>query len=756
VLRGRVNFSQAAREVVRRGRVAVSRRRERAMLDAFASQPAQLRPDFQSLSAGDLLKHFRERSAPSFFSGFESAEATAAQQRSLFPDETERQIEAAHLLTNEHRWPLLGFGDKEFGRHPPHAGSPRVSPAQIDWHRDPLSGRIWPLDYHADIPLWHNDGSDIRVLWEFNRLGHLITLGRAYALTNDEDFAVEFFAQAESWREQNPVGRGANWACAMEVSLRAMNLLAAFSLFRNSPSLNEARLQMLLRMFDQHGAHIRRNLEFSYVATSNHYLSDVVGLLWLGIMLPELAQAAGWREWALREMLREMDKQILPDGADYEGSTAYHCFVLELLLYSFVLCRANQIRIEDKYWRKLAAMFVYLRGVLRPDGFLPLIGDTDGGQVLPIVSRAANDRGYLLAVGAAFLKEVRFKTSQSAAPPELLWLLGADGLRDYEQLTSLTQANSGTASAASLPSHAFPDAGTYVLRHEDLFLLFNANGARSNRPASHLHNDVLSFEVFAGGRAFIVDPGTYVYTADLRERHRFRSTCYHSTIEIDDQEQRTIQPDYPFVSGDEATARVVLWESTADYDRVVAEHSGYERLAQPATHERAITFNKTDRWWLIEDEIAGKGEHKVAARFHFDAGLEVKPFNRNGVSACDPASGACLLVCALDLDLPAEVQTQFISTQYGSKLESLSACWTTTTSALGKFRKLRWAIIPVRGGEDAQERLGVVQSPKSKVRGPKPNVRLPTKIVSRLSVFSLAVSVIVSANCFDFELTSDI
>lgn len=703
MLRGRVSLSQAAREVIRRGRAVVSRRRERAVLDALASQLAQLRSEFQSLSSGELVKHFRERSAPSFFPGFEFAATTAAQQRALFPDETERALETAHLLTKEHRWPLLGFGDKEFG-HP------------IDWHRDPLSGRIWPLNYHADVPLWHNDGSDIRVLWELNRLGHLVTLGRAYALTNDEDFAAEFFAQVESWREQNPVGRGANWACAMEVALRAMNLLAAFSLFRNSPSLNEARLQMLLGMFDQHGAHIRRNLEFSDVATSNHYLSDVAGLLWLGIMLPELAQAAVWREWALREMLREMDKQILPDGADYEGSTGYHCFVLELLLYSFVLCRANEIKIADKYWRKLETMLGYLRGILRPDGFVPLVGDTDGGQVLPIVSRRANDRGYLLALGAAFLKDVLFKTSPSAAPPELLWLLGADGLRDYEQLARSTPAGSADILSAASQSQAFPDAGTYVMRHEDLFLLFNADGTKTRRPTSHRQNDMLSFEVFACGRAFILDPGTFVYTADLSERHLFRSTGYHSTIAIDDEEQRPIQAGSPFVIGDEATARVTLWESTPSHDRVVAEHSGYERLVQPATHRRAITFNKADRWWLIEDEIAGKGEHKIAARFHFDAGLEVKLFDQNSVIACDAASGACLLVCALDLNPPAEVQTQFTSMQYGSKLESSSVCWTTRTGVHDRFRKLRWAVIPVCGGEDVQERLGIVQSPRSKVQ----------------------------------------
>ncbi|MGH9928973.1 MAG: alginate lyase family protein [Pyrinomonadaceae bacterium] len=683
VLGGRISFGRAAREAFRRGRVAVQSRRERAMLDDLASQPARLRPEFQELSASDLLTHFRERSTPSFLPGFQQADSTASRQRDLFPDETERLIKSARTVTKDHRWPLLGFGAKEFG-------------VQIDWHRDPLSGRTWPLDYHADIPLWHDDGSDIRVLWELSRLGHLITLGRGYALTKEADFAAEFFAQVESWREQNPVGRGANWSCAMEVALRAMNLLAAFSLFRSAPELNEARLAMLLTMFDQHGAHIRRNLEFSHVATSNHYLSNLAGLLFISIMLPELARAEEWRTWAFRELLQEMDKQILPDGADYEGSTAYHAFVVQLYLYSFILCRTNGIEIPDKCWRRLHSMLAYLSAILRPGGATPLIADTDGGQVLPIVARDATDQAYLLAIGAAVFKDAQFKLAQGEAPPELLWILGKAGMQDYEELAN---------HQPEFYSQAFPNAGTYVLRYEDLFLVFNANGSQNNRPHSHQHNDVLSVEISAGSRAFVVDPGTYVYTADLHERQLFRSTAYHSTVQIDDREQQTIREEAPFVSGGEATARVLAWESTADRDRVVAEHSGYERLAEPVIHRRAITFDKTNRWWLVEDELIGRGEHKVATRFHFDAGLEISLVADNSVIADDQQSGAGLFVRPLDLDHPAELEPQSTSRHYGARSPSVSACWTTTMKVPCK---LRWAIVPVRLGEDQNERLRVV------------------------------------------------
>src|SRR6266498_2879644 len=178
---GRITFARAMREAFRRGRASVNHRRERAMLDELASQPARLRPEFQSLSASDLLKHFRDRTTPQFFPGFELAENTAHQERNLLRNETQRLIDSAWLITREHRWPLLGFGEQEFGQ-------------PINWQRDPLSERVWPLDYHGDIPLWHNDGSDIRVLWELNRLGHLITLGHAYALTKEHEFARRLLA----------------------------------------------------------------------------------------------------------------------------------------------------------------------------------------------------------------------------------------------------------------------------------------------------------------------------------------------------------------------------------------------------------------------------------------------------------------------------------------------------------------------------------------------------------------------------------
>jgi hypothetical protein len=434
---------------------------------------------------------------------------------------------------------------------------------------------------------------------------------------------------------------------------------------------------------DQHGTYIRNNLEFSYIATSNHYFTDVIGLLWLGIMLPELRDAQEWRQFGLSEMLREMDTQVLADGADFESSTGYHRYVLELLLYSFLLCRLNNIDLADRYWQKLRLMLEYVRGYLRPDGLAPLIGDSDSGQVLPMRRRAANDHAYLLSLGALAFNDSSLKLKDEPSE-ELAWLFGESGLSQFESLTT-------TESAASI---SFPDAGVHILRHEDLYLSFNTSHAGIDGRGSHGHNDALSIEVSACGRNFIVDPGTFVYTGDLASRHKFRSTAYHSTVEVDGEEQNTTNVNMPFVIGDEAKPQVLLWETGREFDKVSAEHYGYKKLLNPWTHRRSITLNKADRCWLIDDEFIGQGEHEFLLRFHLNAGLDVTP-SEGSVMARDPASGASLVIHSLILEAMPELQRQWTSYDYGHKIESTTACW----KVLDRPSRISWLIVPVCAGE---------------------------------------------------------
>ena len=677
--RGGVSLSAVIRETARHGRAALQEQYER-FTAAKPEASLRLTPEFSVLSAEELRAHFRERKLPKFFGGFALPKEDLAQlQREHFAAETDQVIKAARDIVEEHRWPLLGFGAIDFG-------------GEIDWLREPISGVRWPAEHHSKIEFIRGDGSDIRVLWELNRLGHLLTLGRAFALTGDEDLAGEFFGQLESWQAQNRFGFGPNWTCAMEVSLRAINLIAAMQMFLPGRCFTGERLANLLALLAPHGEYIRRHLEFYYLATSNHYLCDVAGLFWLGLMLPELQAASEWRAFGLQELLNEMDKQVLPDGADYEAATGYHRLKCEIFLYSFVLCRLNEIDVSESYWSKLRAMIDYERACGRPDGRWPLIGDADSSRMLPLVAHEADDHEYLLALGAAVFGEAHFKNSKASETSELLWILGEQGLRDYEALLVSDPPQ----------SQAFPDVGTYVLRDRDLYLLFNASGNGMRGRGSHSHNDALAIEVSACGAAFIIDPGSYVYTANLQERHRFRSTAYHSTVQVDEQEQNTTEESEPFVIGDEAHPRVLRCEFSDDVDVIGAEHNGYA----PVTHQRVVHFDKRKRFWKVIDLLHGAGEHNF--RFTFVLAPQAEPSLRADgvVQLRDKISGAQLFLALLDRDERPEFVPQWASRDYGARTETVAAVWSVQAQSP---LVVRWALVPVCKNDHQATQLELIE-----------------------------------------------
>ncbi len=680
IFRGDIPLSALFRETLRRSRLAQHRRTEREQVGAIGDALPRLAPAFAAASGAELLSHFRDRKER-VFAIDRSDDPSIELHKSLFPYETTVLLASAERIVSSNRWELAGFGTLEFT-------SPNL------WRTDPLDRKDWGLEYHADVVVFNDNGADIRVLWELNRFGHVIPLALAYALTGREDHAETFFCHVEEWMRQNPYGSGANWNCAMEVALRAMNLLAAFDIFRLSPSLTHDRLIRLLQLFDQHGRFILDNNEFSYIATSNHYLSNVIGLLWIGMLLPELKYAEEWKRFGLRELLSEVDKQVLSDGGDFEASTGYHKFVTEMLLVTFIAGRRRGVQFPPDYEVKLGAMLTYLNAIVRPDGRMPLIGDADGSQFVPVIKRDADDVAYLLALGAAVFDDPELKLG-SELSPEVLWFLGSAGVDTFNSLAQDT----GTPSSA-----AFPKTGSYLMRHSNLYLHLNANDCGVNGRGSHGHNDVLSIELSAFGRPFIIDPGSYVYNLDRDARHAFRSTAFHSTVMVDGMEQNSTDRDLPFILGNEAQPRVFEWESGADRDRCVVEHLGYKRLPQPVRHTRSVDFYKQERYWVVEDMFTGEGTHRFSFSFHIAPGLKVKDLDGATVEIGDPEDRR-LYIRAISIDAAPDVEPAFASRNYGHQEASSLLKWDVTAAApyTAKF-----IIVPTAADESSGSGLALI------------------------------------------------
>ncbi|MBC7334311.1 MAG: alginate lyase family protein, partial [Actinobacteria bacterium] len=456
--------------------------------------------------------------------------------------------------------------------------------------------------------------------WELSRFYHFVTLGQAYFLTGDEKYTKEFIYQTIDWIENNLPQFGVNWVCTMDVAIRVANWILGFSYLRESNLINKKFLLEFIKNLYIHGKHIIRNLEYG-ILTSNHYIANIVGLAYLGIIFKDFKGARNWLDFAVNEFINEMKKQVYPDGVDFEASTCYHRLVLELFFYptlfiiknSSYFSKNNFVEAGEKifgkdYIKKLYKMFEFVLFSLKPNGKMPQLGDNDNGRLHIFGSREVLDMRYLLSLGAVFFKEPKFKIKEFGFCEEVLWVFGKDGYDIWNSLESI--------SINSIGSRSFPNAGWYILRKDKNYMIVSCGPNGQNGNGGHAHNDKLSFELCVEGWDILLDPGTYVYTPIPYWRNKFRSTLFHNTVVVDGVEQNRFNDKSLFFSENDAKCKINVWKTTERYDFLDAEHYGYRRLKNPVIHRRQIFYDKNEDYWIVRDLITGEGEHKFDWCFH--------------------------------------------------------------------------------------------------------------------------------------------
>jgi len=520
----------------------------------------------------------------------------------------------------QHHFDLLGSGEVELGK-------------SIDWQRDFKSGRRWPLQpAHRLRLVYPQDESDVKVPWELARFHHLPTLGKAYWLTGDEGYAAEFAAQIHDYIERNPYAHGLHWLVPMEAAIRAVNWLYAANFFLDSPSLTPEFWRTFVQSLFLHGRFIERNLEWNPYARGNHYLANLVGLLYLGAFFADVRTGQRWLAFARRALHRESDHQVRADGVDHEAALGYHRFVTELFVAgALVAMRAHDATgmtsplgsaqlmasiFREGFCRKLERMFEFILYYTRPDGLAPNVGDADDGRLFQLAAYGtANpaDHRHLLCTAAVLFSRDDFRHGADNRWEEAWWLLGADDLPPSKPASA----------PPPLTSCAFPAGGFFVLRGAHAYVLVRCGDVGLEGRGAHAHCDQLSFELAVGTQPLVVDPGTYVYTANLEERFRFRTTAYHNTVRVAAAEQNRISPAYCFEMPDDTRARVCHWKSTATRDEFEGEHFGYRRLPAGVVHRRQFYLDKVQPALYITDHLVGRGRVLLEWFFHFSPQVKV-------------------------------------------------------------------------------------------------------------------------------------
>ena len=305
----------------------------------------------------------------------------------------------------------------------------------IDWHIDFKTGFRWnPGTWYLDIRYGDKNGVDIKVPWELARMQHLPQLARAFvtgeasasntSLTNV--YVFEYRNQVLDFISANPPRFGVNWSCAMDVAIRIANMLLAFDIFQSAGVVFDAEFEAIFtRSVFEHGQHIATNLEWSKEFRGNHYLANLVGLIFAASYLPECDDTNIWLQFSVKEFLIEIQYQFNDEGSNFESSTAYHGLSSQLVAFATAMIiglpservgvlvedqyhglrksrstRESKLRlyglpgnegslclIPPEYWGKIYSMATFIRAITGPDGYIVQVGDNDSGRLFKLAPR---------------------------------------------------------------------------------------------------------------------------------------------------------------------------------------------------------------------------------------------------------------------------------------------------------------------------------------------------------------------------------
>ncbi len=460
------------------------------------------------------------------------------------------------------------------------------------------------------------DGLDLNPEWVVNtvRFRGLPFLAKAYRETGDERYAIELVYLMRDFIAKFPVPLNEKQAgnnipsefdrlmySKLSVSSRLQNTVySLFSVLESSNLKSEDFVIILQGVYN----HLLRMEKYPYLNYHNMGVADAYVLQQVALAFPEFKRSGGWASWALKRGLDQMEHVVYPDGVEKELCPRYHQGVMSEFAKFMEVSRFAGNKTPVEFIDKLKSMARFLADFSRPNGSIPafneMVQNSDEGekirQRVRNIANVTNDN-------------------------EILRWFGSNGTQG---------AKPGYGSVA------FKWSGYYVMRSgwakNDNYMAIKAGPYG----LAHQQEDKLSFELFANGEPFLIDPGFYIYNKASVWRKYYRSSLAHNTVVPNGlsqlrEGQRSL---YENKKPNDA-----LWISNDEYDFLSAIYNnGYSNFnyigeqkteeLQQIKHQRDVLFVKPGVWLMIDWMQAEKPEkHLYEALFQSEYPVTVSGKN---------------------------------------------------------------------------------------------------------------------------------
>ncbi|MCK5804722.1 MAG: alginate lyase family protein [Lentisphaeria bacterium] len=511
------------------------------------------------------------------------------------------------------------------------------------------------VDYGADMDWAWDPRGDIEWVAAMYRFYWAEALASAYEQTREEKYAAAFVELTTDWIRKHVLEdykrvhsvythwRGFVWL-DIQTGIRATNICLAFTKLVHARAVTPEFLRLLLGTLYDHQVKTKA-LPMGQV--HNKAVFEQRGFINIAYHFSEFAESRAWMELAMERTRENFLLQTTCDGVQREWSYGYHQGVLRDAVEIRSRMDEMGVAVPEDYAERIRLMYDYIFWVATPDLGAPMFGD--GSRPPP------------------------------ESPDRATWPLHDTLVEASELLDDPKYRARARLDRSLLPekkSHAFTDAGMYVLRDDwgadQIHLALHCSPLGIS---SHDQPDNGTFELYAHGRWLMPDSGFYTYGHDPEGRAWHRRTRVHQTLTLDGRDSG--------IGG-----RHLLWHSSENLDCVVVENVSYEGLI----HRRTIWF-VDHQFFVLLDEAIGDALGELALHFQFAPGeVEFDPCARQAHTQFPDAN---ILVASVgDVNCGLHEEEGWFAWAYGHRTPRMACRFVHAESAPASFLSI---VLPYRG-----------------------------------------------------------
>ena len=412
---------------------------------------------------------------------------------------------------------------------------------------------------------------------------------------------------------------------AFRAGYRSLNWLQIHTLFLGDSAYSDKDQLTTIASLLQHGADLyANNAQFK---SGNHQTRGVSALAMLSIIFRDFEGTDLWYARAMERLSEHLDKEINPDGFQFERSVHYHMSDIGNYFYVYQLAKISKIEIDTVWEQKLKTLFTTLTKITYPSKMAPVLqDDTD----IPWAEQ--NDISGVMTLGYLLFEEPEFGYfAKDKVASKMYWFL------QQEQLDLLNPIKTKQPTYGSL---SFPDTGYYIMREgwnqNDKMMVISA-GLDEKKP-DHQHGDMLGVQAVANNQVILPN---YQVRYSLKDFELFKNSMVKNIALVDNELQGKQWTSNKGGSGFGKfkalpEPKVIAWETNEDFDLFVGSHNGFNNVG--VDYERQVVYVKDD-FWIVKDNFTSAKAHtyKQVWQGHYtnENGPNLLRANFPDASGCD-------------------------------------------------------------------------------------------------------------------------